>query len=190
MGNSALWFRCLLVTGALTLAVSAPAVAEWAFSSWGDLIVFYPGDAERLIVRTTFGLLVSNDGGRHFDWICEAALELEDQEDPMIAITARGVGGRRDRRWSGGRRPERMRISGRVAALDGEYPRSDPHPRSRGILRAFSHFACAPRRTASTRSYLLRTTRARPSRPSAGGSTASSCRSVSISPRANRAGST
>ena len=81
--------RCLLVTGALTLAVSAPAFANGRFPR-ADLIVSIPSDAERLIVRTTFGLLVSNDGGRHFDWICEAALELEDQEDPMIAITRRG----------------------------------------------------------------------------------------------------
>jgi YVTN family beta-propeller protein len=112
------WFSGLLVTTAVTLAVSPPAIANGRFPR-ADLIVFDPSDAERLIVRTTFGLLVSNDGGRHFDWICEAALELEDQEDPMIAVTRSGsvVAATVDGLVVGGRNECGFR---RVAALDGE----------------------------------------------------------------------
>ncbi len=42
------------------------------------------------VVRTTFGVLESRDAGASFSWICEKALQLADEEDPMLAVTDDG----------------------------------------------------------------------------------------------------
>jgi hypothetical protein len=74
----------------LCLTVTLNATANGRFPA-ADLIVFDPADEQRLVVRTTHGLLESRDGGASFDWICEEALRLAEQEDPMLALTASGA---------------------------------------------------------------------------------------------------
>ncbi len=53
-------------------------------------VVVGPGNASTtIILRTTFGLLVSEDSGRTFRWICEDAMEYAMQPwDPAIALDA------------------------------------------------------------------------------------------------------
>lgn len=50
----------------------------------------HPLDANVIVARTTFGLLVSDDHGANFHWICEQVLETRLQEDPAVLVTADG----------------------------------------------------------------------------------------------------
>jgi hypothetical protein len=54
-------------------------------------IFFRPGDAHSIFVRSTFGLLVSRDGGCAFRWICEQAIGYGGQFDPKYAAAADGT---------------------------------------------------------------------------------------------------
>jgi len=65
------------------------ALANGRFPAAGQ-VAFDPGDARHLAVRTTFGLLASRDRGQSFDYVCESALRLGVEEDPMLAFTASG----------------------------------------------------------------------------------------------------
>jgi hypothetical protein len=52
--------------------------------------VFVGGDAHALLVRTTFGLLISKDDGR-FQWVCERAIGYGGEFDPKYAIATDGT---------------------------------------------------------------------------------------------------
>jgi hypothetical protein len=65
------------------------ALANGRFPTAG-YVAFDPRDEARFAVRTTFGLLTSTDGGRTTDYVCESALRLGVEEDPMLAFTASG----------------------------------------------------------------------------------------------------
>jgi hypothetical protein len=49
-----------------------------------------PGDPTTLYLRATFGVLVSHDSGKRWQWICERALGYEGQWDPPITVTRDG----------------------------------------------------------------------------------------------------
>jgi photosystem II stability/assembly factor-like uncharacterized protein len=49
-----------------------------------------PSDPQSLLLRTTFGFLVSRDGGVSWDWICEQAVGYAGMQDPAIGVTATG----------------------------------------------------------------------------------------------------
>jgi photosystem II stability/assembly factor-like uncharacterized protein len=49
------------------------------------------GDGTKLVLRATFGILVSHDGGKSWRWVCERALGYEGQWDPPIAFTRDGT---------------------------------------------------------------------------------------------------
>lgn len=51
---------------------------------------FAPNDPNLVILRVTFGLLISKDRGATWDHVCEPAMGLTGSEDPMIAITPKG----------------------------------------------------------------------------------------------------
>ncbi len=56
-----------------------------------QVIATVPGsDGKVVFLRTTFGILVSGDGGASFRWICERALGYGGQWDPPIAATRDG----------------------------------------------------------------------------------------------------
>ena len=46
-----------------------------------------PGDAKRLLLRTTFGLVASQDQGKTFQWVCEKAAGFINGEDPPVEVT-------------------------------------------------------------------------------------------------------
>jgi len=77
-----------LVASAL-LVPAVDAAANGRYPGAG-LVVFDSGDVNRLAVRTTFGVLVSRDRGTSFDYVCESALRLGTEEDPMLAFGASG----------------------------------------------------------------------------------------------------
>jgi len=73
----------------VTLA-GLPALANGRFPASGQLAVD-PSDPAHLVLRTTYGLTVSHDGGARWDWICEGAVGYGGTEDPMMAVTADGT---------------------------------------------------------------------------------------------------
>jgi hypothetical protein len=73
--------------GALALVLLAPelAHANGAFPSVSQLIAD-PADVDHLVLRTTFGLLVTRDQGASWDWLCEAGAGYKDVEPPMAVL--------------------------------------------------------------------------------------------------------
>lgn len=54
-------------------------------------VFFKPGDPHTLLVRSTFGLLISHDDGCTFDWICEGNIGYGGSFDPKYAVGADGT---------------------------------------------------------------------------------------------------
>jgi hypothetical protein len=72
------------ITGASTLAH-----ANGRFPAANQLVIA-PDDPSTIFVRATFGVLVTTDAGKDWDWICEQAIGLGPTTtvDPSIGITA------------------------------------------------------------------------------------------------------
>lgn len=67
------------------MAPDAPANGRYPNA---DQLVTDPGDPEHLVLRATFGTLVSRDGGAHWSWICEEAVGYTG--DPALTILQGG----------------------------------------------------------------------------------------------------
>jgi hypothetical protein len=50
-------------------------------------LVFSKQDPDLMILRVTFGLLVSHDRGKTWDWVCESSIGFSGVEDPMYTVT-------------------------------------------------------------------------------------------------------
>lgn len=77
----------------LTLYALATSHGAWAngrFPAAGQLVVD-PSDPDHILVRTTYGLIVTRDAGANWDWICEGAVGWSGQFDPPITITSDGT---------------------------------------------------------------------------------------------------
>lgn len=75
-----------------SLAVIAPgtASAHGRPPFMGD-IAFHPANPDFVVVRATWGLVVSEDGGASWRWICAAATGADPtREDPPIVVTPDG----------------------------------------------------------------------------------------------------
>lgn len=81
------------VVGSVAVAVglllgSAPrALAHGRFPEAG-YITFHPSDPNTIVVRTSFGLLVSHDAGASFRWICQQSMNQRITEDPNVLVAA------------------------------------------------------------------------------------------------------
>lgn len=76
-----------LTLALLTLAAEAHANGRFPAS---NQIATTTGNADLQVVRTTFGLLVSKNGGKSYEWICEQAMGYSGTQDPGIAVLADG----------------------------------------------------------------------------------------------------
>ena len=65
--------------------ISSAARANGVFPSV-DQIVVDPSDAMHWVLRTTFGLVVSRDGGQQWDWVCEEGLGYQNQAPAMAVL--------------------------------------------------------------------------------------------------------
>jgi len=54
-------------------------------------VVFHPTDPNTIVVRVTFGLLVSKDAGASWKWICERGIGFSGVEDPSYVVTPKGT---------------------------------------------------------------------------------------------------
>lgn len=61
------------------------ASANGAFPTVSQLVPD-PSDADHLVLRTTFGLLVSRDRGASWDWLCEEGMGYKDVQPPMAVL--------------------------------------------------------------------------------------------------------
>ncbi|AGP37739.1 WD40/YVTN/BNR-like repeat-containing protein [Sorangium cellulosum] len=73
----------------LALSGAAPALANGRYPTAGQILVD-PADPEHIVVRATYGVLTTRDGGERWSWICEAAIGYSGFEDPMMVVTADG----------------------------------------------------------------------------------------------------
>ncbi|MBX3192245.1 MAG: hypothetical protein KF819_34970 [Labilithrix sp.] len=85
--------RLLLIALSVALALVALGREARANSRFpaSNALFFSPTDPELLLLRTTFGVMVSPDRGKTWDWICERSLNVTGDEDPMFAITPEGT---------------------------------------------------------------------------------------------------
>jgi hypothetical protein len=76
---------CLL----LLTCTSGSALANGRYPIANQLVVS-PADPTHLTLRTTFGLVLSVDQGKTFNWVCERAAGFVNNEDPPIEVTGDG----------------------------------------------------------------------------------------------------
>jgi hypothetical protein len=72
------------------LSCPAAAYANGRYPAASQIVVS-PIDPQLVVLRTTYGLLLSRDGGGAWDWICESAMGFSGAEDPQLALTATGA---------------------------------------------------------------------------------------------------
>jgi hypothetical protein len=77
-----------MLAGAMSL-ISAPALANGRYPN-ADMLIVDPGDPNHLVLRATFGTLVSDDQGQRWSWICEDAVGYAGLRDPAITVLADG----------------------------------------------------------------------------------------------------
>ena len=75
------WAFAATLTG-----VCGSAFANGRYPIANQLVVS-PGDDARLVLRTTFGLVLSQDHGKTFQWVCEKAAGFVNGEDPPVEVT-------------------------------------------------------------------------------------------------------
>src|SRR3954467_12728045 len=73
--------------GAAALLAALPAQANGRYPLSNQLVVG-PKDPSHIAVRATFGLVLSTDQGASWSWVCEAAAQFVNGEDPPIELTA------------------------------------------------------------------------------------------------------
>jgi len=80
------------VAGLCVQLVSAPDATANGRLPAANQLLFSRSDASLVVLRTTFGILVSRDGGGTWAWLCEDVLGISSgsTEDPSLAIPANG----------------------------------------------------------------------------------------------------
>ena len=73
----------------VALLAASPAAANGRIPEANQLVVSEE-DPNLLLLRVTFGILVSHDAGTTWDWICESAAGYGGTQDPSVAILAGG----------------------------------------------------------------------------------------------------
>jgi hypothetical protein len=67
------------------LCAPAAALANGAFPAVSQ-IVANPADAQQMVLRSTFGVVLTRDGGANWDWICESAAGYLNVEPPLTVL--------------------------------------------------------------------------------------------------------
>jgi photosystem II stability/assembly factor-like uncharacterized protein len=83
------WLRVALV-GLIGLGWCRDGFANGRFPR-ADQLLIDPSDPSHLVLRATFGLLLSSDHGASWGWVCESALGFQGDLDPALAIFENGT---------------------------------------------------------------------------------------------------
>ena len=83
--------RCsaALAVALAILSIPALAAANGRYPAAGQ-IALDPADPSIILVRATYGILLTRNAGQRWEWICEAAVGSNGSEDPMMSFTADG----------------------------------------------------------------------------------------------------
>ena len=81
--------RWVLVASVLASLTSTRATANGRFPTAQQLIED-PANPQHLVLRATYGILTSQDGGRSWSWVCEQAVGYGEVEDPALGLMANG----------------------------------------------------------------------------------------------------
>ncbi|HZU85643.1 MAG TPA: hypothetical protein VE987_22105, partial [Polyangiaceae bacterium] len=85
--------RALVCAGAFALAslVAPPAAANGRYPASNQLLVS-PTDPNLVVLRATYGIVLSRDGGSTWQWLCEDVLGVSSSStvDPVLAVTGNG----------------------------------------------------------------------------------------------------
>lgn len=79
----------VLVTIA-ALSIPTAASANGRYPAAGQIAIA-PSDPATILVRATYGILLTKNGGQRWEWVCEAAVGFTGSEDPMVSFTADGT---------------------------------------------------------------------------------------------------
>ncbi|HEV3193829.1 MAG TPA: hypothetical protein VGY54_25160 [Polyangiaceae bacterium] len=82
----------LAAASAAALLLTTPvAFANGRFPASNQLL-FSPSDANLVVLRATFGIVISHDGGATWRWLCEDVLGVSSSTtvDPLLGLTASG----------------------------------------------------------------------------------------------------
>ncbi|MGK3993281.1 WD40/YVTN/BNR-like repeat-containing protein [Sorangium sp. So ce1024] len=73
----------------VALSAATPALANGRYPAAGQILVD-PSDPDHIVIRATYGVLTTRDGGERWSWICETAIGYSGFEDPMMVVTGDG----------------------------------------------------------------------------------------------------
>jgi len=78
--------------GALVFSGAPRAMGNGRFPA-ANQIAFSPSDSGLVVLRTTFGIVLSHDGGANWNWLCEDVLGVisSSNADPVLALSARSI---------------------------------------------------------------------------------------------------
>jgi hypothetical protein len=76
------------IVATLALCAAPEARANGRFPFAQHVIVGPGATSQQIVLRATFGVLWSRDGGRSFDWACEQSLGFEGNWDPAVVFGA------------------------------------------------------------------------------------------------------
>ncbi len=83
-------FSAAALLASLATLTPAPALANGRYPAAGQ-IATYPSKPGTLLVRATYGLLLTTNGGQEWQWICEPAVGFNSEEDPVVSFAADGT---------------------------------------------------------------------------------------------------
>ena len=78
-------------SAALVLLTAPAAIANGRFPASNQLL-FSPSDPSLVVLRATFGIMISHDAGTTWRWLCEDVLGVSSSTtvDPLLGLTASG----------------------------------------------------------------------------------------------------
>jgi len=80
-----------VAAAATVLFAAAPEARANSRFPESNAMFFAPNNPDLVLLRVTFGLLVSRDRGKTWDWVCEPSIGLTGSEDPMYTVTPTGT---------------------------------------------------------------------------------------------------
>ncbi|HEY2368340.1 MAG TPA: hypothetical protein VGH87_18205, partial [Polyangiaceae bacterium] len=78
------------VTASIATCFSANSLANSRLPGANQLVVA-PDDPSKMLLRATFGLLITHDAGVTWDWLCESATGSGGTQDPAVALLNGGA---------------------------------------------------------------------------------------------------